>query len=289
MFTEEQKAELQKMIAAGVVEGIKSSNTAILEQVQEKLNGLDRSIASRIPQMIDERLKASDEKLKETLTPLESLKTLGNPDEWFSSKIDAYLEKLAEEAAKEEQASKGQEGRKPNEPDPELTAVRQELEQLRAQREKDQQEFRAAIKAEQDRQADLLRQSQLKDMRAAARQKISGLVHPGAEDDFLKLLEDKGILVEDGDNFVIKSKDNYGEVKLPLEQGVPDLLKNQFGYFVPPRPGTGTGSGPSSTSSAPPATQILKPELPAQDIYALAQDPANFDKMLQDLDSLAKV
>lgn len=134
--------------------------------------------------------------------------------------------------------------------------------------------------------------NRVQSMRDAALSELSGQVASGRERRLLTLLEQEGVLVEDKENnaYRVKSKDRFGEDTLvPIKDVLPDLLKTQYSEYLPPRPGTGAGSTPpTSTSASPTGLQYLREDISTADLLKMAGDDKTWGAVVQEFDEAAK-
>lgn len=123
-------------------------------------------------------------------------------------------------------------------PDPEVAALKRELDLIKRQSQQDRE---AREQAERDRQLSNMRSSALNALQESGR-----VVKPEA---LLKLLEADGHLVERDGQFMVKGKDEYGDIYKPLTDSIDTFLSGDYAYMATARGGTGTGATQGSTVS----------------------------------------
>ncbi|BAS59844.1 hypothetical protein NIES2135_21010 [Leptolyngbya boryana NIES-2135] len=123
-------------------------------------------------------------------------------------------------------------------PDPEVAALKRELDIIKRQSQQDRE---AREQAERDRQLSSMRSSALNVLQESGR-----IVKPEA---LLKLLEADGHLVERDGQYVVKGKDEYGDIYKPLNESIDTFLSGDYAYMATARGGTGTGATQGSTVS----------------------------------------
>ena len=240
---------LDPEILAAVQEAIKTTVPAVvaevikpladeLEKVQYDNNKLVETINS-IPAQFDQKLSA----LSPVAEYVENLKKQRELEEAEKPKKQTEAEKLLAQAKQDY--------------DDQLTQIRKQLEE----RDREAQSLREA-----DRKS-RMRNNVLTQMRGI------GNVRPNTEEDLLTLLEKRGLIIEDGDRFLVKSTDRFGgQVNAEFKDILPKMLESDFAHFAVPRGGTGTDGQPGNR--APQSSSYNFANMTAQEIYdSYSKDP----------------
>ena len=244
---------LDPEILAAIQEAIKSTVPAVIGEVIKPLSeGL-------------EKVQYDNGKLSEALTGL-SNSIPSQLDQRFSAinpTLD-FLNQLKEEAEAEQE----EEPKKQSEIDAALAKAKQDYETQIAQ-------IRQQLE-ERDKETQSLRDADRRfRMRNDVLSQIRGLgtVRPNTEEDLLTLLEKRGLVVEEGDKFFIKSQDKFGgTVNAEFKDILPKMLESDFAHFAAPRGGTGTDAQPGNR--APQTSQYNFGGMTAQEIYdTYSKDP----------------
>jgi hypothetical protein len=240
---------LDPEILAAIQEAIKSTIPAVIGEVIKPLSeGL-------------EKVQYDNGKLTEALTGL-STSIPSQLDERFGAINPTleFLNELRKEAEAEQQQQPPKQSKSEQlkqEYDAQLAQIRQQLEE----RDKETQSLREA-----DRKS-RMRNDVLGQIRGL------GTVRPNTEEDLLTLLERRGLIVEDGDKFFVKSTDKFGgQVNAEFKDFLPKILESDFAHFAVPRGGTGTDGQPGNR--APQTSRYNFGGMTAQEIYdSYSKDP----------------
>jgi hypothetical protein len=121
--------------------------------------------------------------------------------------------------------------------DPEVAKLKRELDTLKQQSQNDrtareEAEFQKAQAALDNATIETLSKSGI----GNARQ-------------LLTLLKSEGKIVEKDGQYVVASKDQYGDTFTPVADKLPEFLAGDYGHFAPARPGTGTGATAAGSNS----------------------------------------
>lgn len=190
--------------------------------IKDELGGLIPEITNRI----DRRFEVMQESIQESSTNF--LDELIADAEEFEGEDEEEFEDEDDENDYEGTAS----------PDPEVAALKRELDIIKRQSQADRE---AREQAERDRQLSSMRSSALNALQESGR-----VVKPEA---LLKLLEADGHLVERDGQFMVKGKDEYGDIYKPLNESIDTFLSGDYAYMATARGGTGTGATQGSTVS----------------------------------------
>lgn len=240
---------LDPEIVAAIQEAIKSTVPAVVSEVIKPLadglekvqydNGRLNETINGIPAQFDQKLSA----FSPVAEYVENLKKQRELEEAEKPKKQTEAEKLLAQAKQDY--------------DNQLTQIRKQLEE----RDKETQALREA-----DRKS-RMRNDVLAQMRGL------GNVRPNTEEDLLTLLEKRGLIVEDGDRFFVKSTDKFGgQINAEFKDILPKMLESDFAHFAVPRGGTGTDGQPGNR--APQSSSYNFPHMTAQEIYdSYSKDP----------------
>lgn len=233
---------LDPEILAAIQEAIESTVPAVvskvikpladgLEKVQYDNNKLNETI-NGIPAQFDQKLST----LSSVAEYVENLKKQRELEEAEKPKKQTEIEKALAQAKQDYENQ--------------INQIKQQLEE----RDKETQSLREAERKSR------MRNDVLAQMRGL------GTVRPNTEEDLLTLLEKRGLIVEDGDRFFVKSTDKFGgQVNAEFKDILPRMLESDFAHFAVPRGGTGTDGQPGNR--APQASQYNFGSMTAQEIY----------------------
>lgn len=224
-FSPEQLEALQAMFSAQN----ESTNTAI--------SGLAKRLTLEIPKVIDTKLSTLEEKIA-AFQPFDETKQ--------ADIVQAALNKVLEElsATEETRTPTGEDGNAVDSPAI-AELKKQAAEQTKLFEQMKQRMLSAETTAgeERDNRLKIAEQQRIAGMEEGVLTSLRGKVRGNAERDFLNLLRTNNLLIEEGDQLVVKSKDSHGfDVNLPIDKALPELLKDRFSYMAEVRPGTGTGN-----------------------------------------------
>ena len=230
---------------------------AISDAVKQALPEVITTVVQTAIAPINEQLEAQQHNSKKLSEAIASIPDQLN--ERFEA-IKPSLEFIAE-VKKEYEESENKSDNKPVAGDA-IAKLRQEYED---KLNGFQQQLAERDTALQQREA---AERQLK-MRSEALDLMRGLgaIRPNTEKDLLTLLESRGMLIEDGDRYVVKGPDKFGEpTKLELKDILPKMLESDFAHFAVPRGGTGTDAAPSNNGNNG-ASKLKLDGMSAQDVY----------------------
>jgi exonuclease VII large subunit len=95
------------------------------------------------------------------------------------------------------------------------------------------EELQQQLEQEREQRAADEERSRLRRLESQILEKISGICSPGAEYHLLTLLKSGGFLETESDRISVTISDRYGlPAILPLEAGLPELIRQQFPHFV---------------------------------------------------------
>lgn len=243
----------------------------ILAAIQEAIKGTITEVVKPLSEQL-EKVQYDNGKLTEALTGL-STSIPSQLDERFGA-INPTLEFL-NELRKEAEAEQQEKTKKQSEIDAALALAKQDydnqLAQIRQQleeRDKETQSLRDA-----DRKS-RMRNDVLAQMRSLQ------TVRPNTEEDLLTLLEKRGLIVEDGDKFFVKSTDKFGgQINAEFKDILPKMLESDFAHFAIPRGGTGTDGQPGNRTQ-PTTSQYDFGSMTAQQVHDICESDPNARKEL---------
>jgi chromosome segregation ATPase len=237
----------------------------ILAAIQEAVKGTITEVVKPLSEQL-EKVQYDNGKLTEALTGL-STSIPSQLDERFGA-INPTLEFL-NELRKEAEAEQQEKPKKQSEIDAALVKAKQEYEAKfnQLQRELEERDKEAQALREADRKS-RMRNDVLAQMRSLQ------TVRPNTEEDLLTLLEKRGLIVEDGDKFFVKSTDKFGgQVNAEFKDILPKMLESDFAHFAVPRGGTGTDGQPGNRTQTT-TSQYDFEKMSAQEIYdTYSKDP----------------
>lgn len=291
-FTPEQEEVLNKMFS--------TFGESLLSKIDGNMNtalsGLGKRLTSEIPKVVDAKFGTLEEKIQglqyDPTKQEESIRTA----------LNKVLEELAaEEGDKTPAATGDNSGTQPTGSGVESPAIRELKQQLEAQAKLSEQMKQRLLQAEnlanEERQTreKLAEQQRIAGMEEALIGGLRGKVRQNAERDFLNLLRNNEMLIEDNNQLLIKSKDQHGfDVNLPIDQALPTLLKDRFSYMAEVRAGTGTGSTGSSSNTGTQGQQVAGKyfnggsKMPSQaDLMAAMSDPSKQAELFSELQALS--
>lgn len=240
---------LDPEILAAIQEAVKGTITEVIKPLSESLEKVQydngklgealAGLSTSIPSQLEERFAS----INPTLDFLNQLKEESDAEQQQQSDKQSESEKLLDKVRKDYNNQ--------------LAQIRQQLEE----RDRETQSLREA-----DRKS-RMRNDVLGQMRGL------GTVRPNTEEDLLTLLEKRGLIVEDGDKFFVKSTDKFGgQVNAEFKDILPKMLESDFAHFANPRGGTGTDGQPGNR--APQTSSYNFGDMTAQEIYdSYSKDP----------------
>lgn len=217
----------------------KAFGDRVNESTNTAISGLAKRLTLEIPKVVDGKLSGLEEKLA-AYQPFDETKQ--------AEIVQAALNKVLEELATDDSGNPVPPGEaNGNAVDsPALAELKkQSAEQAKLFEQMKQRMLSAETTAAEERtnREKIAEQQRVAGMEEGVLGSLRGKVRSNAERDFLNLLRNNNLLVEEGDQLVVKSKDIHGfDVNLPIDKALPELLKERFAYMAEVRPGTGTGN-----------------------------------------------
>jgi hypothetical protein len=281
-FTPEQIEVLKEMFSAQN----ESTNTAI--------SGLAKRLTQENQKTIDAKLDAKLSAFEEKLGSFQPFDETKQADI-----VQAALNKVLEDlAATDDTTPPGDNGAgdSPAIAEWKRQQTARDAEQAKIMEQLKQRLLSAETTASEERENRLkiAEQQRIAGMEEGVLTNLRGKVRGNAERDFLNLLRTNNLLVEEGDQLVVKSKDQHGfDVNLPIDKALPDLLKDRFSYMAEVRPGTGTGNpggGNSGTGNPAPAGKFFNGgnQKPSDaELMAAMSDPSKSAELFAELSQLS--
>jgi hypothetical protein len=254
--------QLEERVIEGVAGLMRRQGAAYDERFEELEEGIGEAVDN-----------LSDEFLDEIIAEAEEYDDYFDEDEYDDEDDDDFLDEDEYDDFDDEYEEEPM-------TDPrvlrEIANLRRQNQALQAQQEQDRED-------RENEREELEYQRMVNDLE---RQLQGRVVNPRQ---FIKLLDDEGLLVQAGNQLAIAVEDEYGEDAVDILDALPELLEDgDYAHFEPARPGTGTGASQSggNQSYIPDHRRVYLKEKPsADDVLKLAKDPAKFDEMLAELDS----
>jgi hypothetical protein len=243
----------------------------ILAAIRETVKGTITEVVKPLSEQL-EKVQYDNGKLTEALTEL-STSIPSQLNERFGTINPAleFLDKLRKEVEAEQQESP----EKQSEIEAALAKAKQEYEAkfTRLQQEIKERDKEAQFLKEADRKS-RMRNNVLTQMREI------GIIRPNTEEDLLTILEKRGLIVEDGDKFFVKSTDKFGgQINAEFKDILPKMLGSDFAHFAAPRGGTGTDGQPGNRTQ-PTTSQYDFGGMTAQQVHDICESDPNARKEL---------
>jgi len=282
-FSQEQIEALESMFKAFGDRVNESTNTAI--------SGLAKRLTLEIPKVVDGKLSGLEEKIA-AYQPFDEDKQA----EIVQAALNKVLEELATTDDSGNPAPTGEANGNTVDSPALIELKKQAAEQSKLFDQMKQRMLSAETIADEERK---IRQNLAEQQRVATMEEglltgLRGKVRSNAERDFLNLLRTNNLLIEEGDQLVVKSKDPHGfDINLPIDKALPDLLKDRFSYMAEVRPGTGTGNpggGNTGGNNAAPAGKFFNggtQALSNADAMAAMSDPSRQAELFAELSQLS--
>jgi hypothetical protein len=257
--------QLEERVIEGVVGKVSGLMTRQAAAYDERFEELEEGIGEAVDNF-------SDEFLDEIIAEAEEYDDDFDEDEYDDEDDDEFLDEYGDDSDDEYEEEPMTDPRVLRE----IANLRRQNQALQAQQEQDRED-------RENEREELEYQRMMNDLE---RQLQGRVVNPRQ---FIKLLDDEGLLVQAGNQLAIAIEDEYGEDAVDILDALPELLEDDdYAHFEPARPGTGTGASQSggNQSYIPDHRRVYLKEKPsADDVLKLAKDPAKFDEMLAELDS----
>lgn len=246
----------------------------ITDSITEKLkSSIVDDVRTIVTEVVDARVNPLVEEQEEFFTRFTEQY---NPEKLTDSFIDnliAEADELQTDDEDEEESDYSEYADDEDDDDYETPSNKLSQQEIATMRENEA--LKARLEALEKQNAENARRAQLKELEANALSVLSGKVIPGTEKQVITLLTAQGLVQEDGNGYVVTTRDRLGEIKKPLAEVVDTLLENNFKHFVPAR--EGTGSGATNGTNATPVSLEIAPE----DISKAVNDPVKLAELTQ--------